>query len=154
MAAICARAQGTNGMEAQVDTCKSGVDPTVLGIDAVLVDTVPSPDEYIKDEPFAQVEVMPQFPSGIGELQKYLAASLKYPETHLETDVQGRMVVQFIVERDGSITNIHVIRSLGSAFDKEAVRVVKNMPRWIPGSLSGQPVRVRYIQPIMFRVSN
>lgn len=98
------------------------------------------------------VEVMPSFPGGQSALMQYLASSIKYPVVAQENGVQGRVVVSFVVERDGSITDVQVARSVDPSLDREAQRVVRNMPRWIPGKQNGQAVRVKYNVPVAFRL--
>ena len=98
------------------------------------------------------VEVMPSFPGGQSALMQYLASSIKYPVVAQENGVQGRVVVSFVVERDGSITDVQVARSVDPSLDREAQRVERNMPRWIPGKQNGQAVRVKYNVPVAFRL--
>ncbi|WP_084608527.1 energy transducer TonB [Xylanibacter oryzae] len=98
---------------------------------------------------FDVVEQMPSFPGGNGALMDYISKNIKYPT---ESDAQGRVIVTFIVEKDGSITNAKVTRSVDPAFDKEALRVINSMPKWIPGKQNGQNVRVRYTVPVTFRL--
>ena len=97
-------------------------------------------------------EVSPSFPGGQKALMEYLAANVQYPDTMEDTCAQGRVVVNFVVERDGSITEPKVVRSVSQALDEEALRVVRSMPKWIPGSQNGERVRVRYIIPVTFRL--
>lgn len=97
------------------------------------------------------VEQMPSFPGGQGALMQYLARNIKYPVTAKEDGVQGRVVVSFVVERDGSITDVQVVRSVDPTLDHEVQRVVRSMPKWIPGKQKGQAVRVRYNIPVSFR---
>jgi len=107
----------------------------------------------VKPEPpqkvFDVVEQQPAFP---GDLNGFLASNIKYPVVAQENGVQGRVVVQFVVERDGSITDVRVVRSVDPSLDKEAVRLVKSMPKWIPGKQNGQAVRVRFTLPVNFRL--
>ena len=98
---------------------------------------------------FDVVEQMPSFTGGNGALMDYISKNIKYPT---ESDAQGRVVVTFTVEKDGSITNATVTRSVDPAFDKEALRVINSMPKWIPGKRNGQNVRVRYTVPVTFRL--
>ncbi len=98
------------------------------------------------------VEHMPQFPGGDGELMKYLADNISYPEEAEEKGAQGRVICTFVVERDGSITDVKVIKSVAPSLDKEAVRVLKSMPKWTPGTQGGHPVRVKYTSPVTFRL--
>ena len=99
------------------------------------------------------VEQMPSFPGGNEALMKYVQDNVKYPSHISEAEQrQGRVVVKFVVERDGSVTNVKIVRSLSSVFDKEAMRVVSNMPKWIPGKQNGRTVRVAYNVPVSFRL--
>ena len=95
------------------------------------------------------VEQMPSFPGGNEALMKFIKDNITYPDP--EACVQGRVVVKFIVERDGSISHAQIARSLDPIFDKEALRVVNNMPKWIPGKQNGKTVRVSYNVPVSFR---
>jgi protein TonB len=97
-------------------------------------------------------EVMPMFSGGQKALMEYLAANVRYPDTMEDTCAQGRVVVSFVVERDGSITEPKVVKSVHSALDEEALRVVNGMPKWIPGSQNGERVRTRYTIPITFKL--
>ncbi len=96
------------------------------------------------------VEKMPQFPGGMGELMKYLASNIKYPPQAKNNGIQGRIFVNFIVEPDGIVSDVKILKGIGGGCDKEALRVVKNMPRWEPGVQKGKPVRVSYNLPIKF----
>jgi TonB family protein len=98
------------------------------------------------------VEEMPEFPGGNNELMKYLTSSIKYPAEAVESAFQGRVVVSFIVNKDGSISDIKVLRGVASALDKEAIRVVSAMPKWIPGKMKGEAVRVKYTLPVTFKL--
>lgn len=95
---------------------------------------------------------MPMFPGGQKALMDYLAANIHYSDEMEETCAQGRVVVTFVVEKDGSISETKVVKIVDPAFDKEALRVVSAMPKWIPGSLNGERVRTRYAIPITFRI--
>lgn len=121
------------------------------------IDPVPMPNPYINpkssEEVFGDVaEQMPSFPGGDRKLMEYLSENIRYPEECEEICVQGRVIVSFIVEKDGSISNVKVAKSLDPLLDKEAVRVVSGMPKWIPGRQNGVAVRVRYIIPVTFRL--
>lgn len=98
------------------------------------------------------VEVMPQFPGGNVELMRYLSANIKYPTIAAENGIQGRVVLKFVVSKDGSISNIQIVRSLDPSCDKEAIRVVKGMPKWIPGMQNGHPVAVYFTLPVLFKL--
>ncbi|MCR5578236.1 MAG: TonB family protein [Prevotella sp.] len=101
---------------------------------------------------FDVVEEMPQFPGGQAALLEYLSKNIKYPVVAEENGVQGRVIVTFVVERDGSITDVKVVKSVDPSLDKEAARVVKSMPKWQPGKQNGSAVRVKYTVPVTFRL--
>ena len=105
-------------------------------------------DTTTDDKVYDVCEQMPTYEGGDAALLKYLRENLKLPEEYKERGVQGRMVVGFIVEKDGSLTNVKVLRAVDIALDAEVLRVVKGMPKWIPGRHNGQRVRVRYLLPI------
>ena len=102
---------------------------------------------------FDVVEVMPQFPGGTIAMLKYIMENIKYPKQIMEEGIQGRVTVSFIVEKDGRVSNVRLLRSVQSALDKEAIRVVKSMPKWTPGKQNGKPVRVRFNLPVMFKLN-
>jgi len=99
---------------------------------------------------FLVVESMPGFPGGDDSLASYLERNLRYPGAAIENRIQGRVFVTFVIEEDGSVTNVRILRGIGGGCDEEAVRVVRMMPRWIPGKQRGQPVRVQYNLPVKF----
>lgn len=99
------------------------------------------------------VEQMPSFPGGISGLRTYLNQNIRYPAEAQETCAQGRVVVSFVVGKDGHISDVTVLRSVDPSLDKEAVRVIRNMPRWTPGKQGGEPVKVRYNVPVSFRLN-
>ena len=101
---------------------------------------------------FDVVEEMPQFPGGNSALMEYLGKNIKYPVVAEENGIQGRVVCTFIIERDGSIVDVRVVNSVDPLLDKEAIRVVKSMPRWIPGKQDGSAVRVKYTLPVTFKL--
>lgn len=101
---------------------------------------------------FTAAEQMPQFPGGEGELMKYISANIKYPPIAMENNVHGKVVVQFVVNRDGTIGDVKVARGRDPDLDSEAVRVVKKLPRFKPGRVNGQPVNVWYTLPITFKL--
>ena len=103
-----------------------------------------TPDDKVYDV----CEQMPTYEGGDAALLKYLGENWKLPDEYKERGIQGRMVVGFIVEKDGSLTNVKVLRAVDIAIDAEVLRVVKGMPKWIPGRHNGQRVRVRYLLPI------
>lgn len=105
------------------------------------------------DMVFDVVEVMPQFPGGQIAMMKYIMENMKYPKQAMKEGIQGRVAVRFIVEKDGSISDVKPILSVHPLLNKEAVRVVKSMPKWTPGKQNGKPVRVRFNLPIMFKLN-
>ena len=112
----------------------------------------PEPKPVEETKVFEVVEQMPSFPGGDAALMAYLRDNMKYPVVAAENGVQGRVVVSFVVERDGSITDVKVARSVDPSLDREAVRVVKSMPHWIPGKQNGSAVRVKYNVPVSFKL--
>ena len=109
-------------------------------------------DTTTDDKVYKVYEQMPTYEGGNAALLKYLTDSVKYPELAKKHGVQGRVVIGFIVEKDGSLTNVKVLRAVDRALDAEALRVVKGMPKWIPGCQDEQLVRVRYNVPVSFRL--
>lgn len=109
-------------------------------------------EEIQEAEIFTIVEEMPEFPGGTQKLADYLAKNIKYPQMARESGIQGRVFISFVVEPDGSVSNVNVMRSLGGGCDEEAVRVVKSMPKWKAGKQRGKPVRVSYILPVNFKL--
>lgn len=112
----------------------------------------PEPKPEVENKVFDVVEQMPSFPGGPSALMKYLSENVKYPVVAQENGVQGRVVVSFVVEKDGHITDVKVVRSVDPSLDKEAARVVKSMPNWIPGKQNGSAVRVKYNVPVSFKL--
>lgn len=123
----------------------------VLKAKEVIAEPEP-PKHEEEDKVFDIVEQQPMFPGGQTALMKYLSEHTKYPVVAQENGVQGRVTVQFVVEKDGSISDVHVLRGVDPSLDKEAVRVVKSMPRWTPGKQNGINVRVNYRVPVLFRL--
>lgn len=111
------------------------------------------PQPVNRNSVYDVVEQMPSFPGGISGLRTYLNQNIRYPAEAQETCAQGRVVVSFVVGKDGHISDVTVLRSVDPSLDKEAVRVIRNMPRWTPGKQGGEPVRVRYNVPVSFRLN-
>ncbi len=115
------------------------------------------PVKVVEEEPeeqtiFEVVEQMPDFPGGMAALMQFLGKNIKYPTIAQENGTQGRVIVQFVVNRDGSIVDPRVVKSVDPYLDKEALRVIGTMPKWKPGMQRGKPVRVKYTVPVMFRL--
>ena len=126
---------------------------------ALIITTVKHQEE-IDNEPLSQPDVfdkvdeMPHFPDGMAGLMQYLSTNVRYPKDAKESGTQGRVIVSFIIEKDGSISNAKVAKPTYSSLDEEALRVVSNMPKWTPGKQNGQAVRVKYSVPVSFRLGN
>lgn len=116
-------------------------------------ETLYKPQPVNRNSVYDVVEQMPSFPGGISGLRTYLNQNIRYPAEAQENCVQGRVVVSFVVGKDGHISDVTVLRSVDPSLDKEAIRVVRNMPRWTPGKQGGEPVRVRYNVPVSFRLN-
>ena len=109
-------------------------------------------DDVVEQEIFKIVEEMPSYPGGEAKLMEFVAKNIKYPQIARETGIQGRVFVNFVVEPDGSVSNVSVLRGIGGGCDEEAMRVVKSMPKWKPGKQRGKAVRVQYMLPVNFRL--
>ena len=109
-------------------------------------------EEIVEAEIFKVVEVMPEFPGGAAKMMEYIQKNMKYPMMARESDIQGRVFVNFVVEPDGSISNVTVMRGIGGGCDEEALRVVQSMPKWKPGKQRGSAVRCSFTVPIIFKL--
>ena len=101
---------------------------------------------------YDKVEQMPEYPGGMPAMIEFLQTNIKYPEDAVKQKVEGRVMVQFVVETDGSISDVHVAKQVFPSLDAEAIRVVQVMPKWVPGRENGKVVRVKYNLPIVFRM--
>ena len=117
-----------------------------------VVDIPKAKEEQQEEVVFQVVEEMPQFPGGLSEAMKFLAKNIKYPVEAQQAKIEGRVIVRFVVGRDGSVSDVEVMRGVSPELDAEAVRVVSLMPKWIPGKQRGKAVAVKYTMPIMFRL--
>ena len=107
----------------------------------------------VDEEIYQVVEQMPEFKGGMDALMKYLSSNINYPQEAKDKNIQGKSLIRFVVEKDGSITDVEVARSSGNdLLDQESLRVVKSMPKWNPGKQSGRAVRTRFVLPVMFRL--
>ncbi|UKK57650.1 M56 family metallopeptidase [Prevotella communis] len=136
-------AEGKNGV-IEIKTKK----PVLLDV-VVKTEAQTEPD----DKPFDVVEQMPEFPGGQEALMQFLRQEVKYPKEAEEKGLQGRVVVRYIIEKDGSISEVEIVKSVNEYLDAEAIRVVKAMPKWKPGKQNGEPVRVKFTIPVTFRLS-
>jgi len=123
--------------------------------ETVMQEYIPVEEEEEEEEAqiFTVVESMPGFPGGDAARIKYLNENIQYPQMARESGIQGRVFVTFVVEKDGSVTDVKVLRGIGGGCDEEAVRVIKNMPKWVPGKQRGKPVRVQFNMPILFKLN-
>ena len=134
------------------ETTIQASDETDKAVEVKYVPVEVEEEEVEEQQIFQVVEEMPEFPGGMGECMKWLSKNMKYPTISQENGVQGRVIVQFVVNRDGSIVDATVARGVDPYLDKEALRVVGLMPKWKPGKQRGKAVRVKYTLPVMFRL--
>ena len=142
---------------AKFQTSQKGdeIDTACIEVMKGAIDTIPEPlaEEQAPERTFGDVvEQMPMFPGGATALFDYLSENIKYPEDCEETSVQGRVIVTFVVEKDGSITEAKVVKSVYPSLDEEALRAVNGMPKWIPGVQNAEPVRTKYTIPVTFKL--
>ena len=152
-ALLAAACSGTQKQEqpAQEPAQEQTATPTKeADMDEVVV--VAYDDSKVEGEVYDLPEVAPEFPGGMQALMKFLAQNIKYPTDAQKAKKEGRVIAQFVVTTDGSIADIKVIRGIYPSLDEEAIRVIKAMPKWKPGTQKGQPVNVRYTIPISFRL--
>ncbi len=143
-----------NVVEDNVETESIEVNTEETEEEVVIAAPVEAPQEEEEEEVvFVVVESMPEFPGGQQALFKYLSENVKYPVIAQENGIQGRVICQFVVNKDGSIVDVEVVRSGGDpSLDKEAIRVIKSMPKWKPGKQRGKAVRVKYTVPVNFKL--
>lgn len=130
----------------------NAIEPPAVEIQ-YLPSTVEGKETVDDNRVYDAVEEMPAFPGGQAAFMNYLSSNMKYPKDCQEAGIQGRVVVQFVIGKDGRIMNARVIKSVHPSLDKEALRVVNSMPRWTPGKQKGKPVSVTYTVPLMFRLT-
>ncbi len=116
----------------------------------VYVPPVREEEEVIEEEIFTVVESMPEFPGGQAKMLEFIATNIKYPPMARESGIQGRVFVNFVVEPDGSVSNVTILRGIGGGCDEEAIRVIQSMPKWTPGRQRGKAVRVSFNLPVRF----
>lgn len=134
------------------DTNSAITGPTGPAVSGPIGPIGPAAEEGDEGEVFQVVEQMPEFPGGMEKLMEYLSKNIKYPAIAQENNIQGRVIVEFVVNKDGSIVEPKVMRSVDNSLDNEAMRVIKSMPKWSPGKQRGKAVRVRYTVPVLFRL--
>ena len=140
-----------NDSEVEESTIQAS-DDTQAAVEVKYTPVEVEEEEVDEQEIFTVVEEMPSFPGGMGECMKFLSKNINYPSISQENGVQGRVIVQFVVNRDGSIVDPVVVRGVDPYLDKEALRVISTMPKWKPGKQRGKAVRVKYTVPVMFRL--
>ncbi len=113
----------------------------------------PEPEPVKEEEIFVAVEQQPEFPGGTAALMKWLANNVRYPQMALENGISGRVIVKFVVEKDGSVSGVTLVRGVDKDLDREAIRVVKSMPKWQPGKNNGQAVRCYFNLPVNFKLA-
>lgn len=138
--------------EAKMDISVADVKGTdeVNGVDVATLNENQAITQEDKEEVFGAVDQMPEFSGGEMALRKWILANTKYPKNAADKGIQGKVYVNFVVEKDGSISNVRVVHSVDPLLDKEALRVINSLPRWNPGMQGGKPVRVSYTVPINF----
>ncbi len=145
-------------VEEKVDTrmeIKTEDDQTQRQTEVYIPPPPPKPkQEEVTEEIFVVVEEQPEFPGGQAAMMKFLSDNIRYPVIAQENGIQGRVICNFVVERDGSITDVQVVRGVDPSLDREAIRVIQQMPRWKPGKQRGSAVRVRFTLPVVFRLQN
>ena len=129
---------------------------TVMSVLAILLmvntNAMAQNKEVATDKVLEKAEVMPEFPGGEQAMMDFVAKNVQYPQEARDKEISGRVLVGFIVEKDGSIADVKVVKGIGGGCDEEAVRVVKAMPNWKPGMDKGNPVRVHYVLPLIFKL--
>ena len=140
-----------NDADVEETTIKSSEDDD-QAVEIKYVEPVVEEEEPEEEEIFQVVEDPPAFPGGMAALMKFLSKNINYPPIAAENGVQGRVIVQFVVNKDGTVVDPTVLRSVDPYLDKEAIRVIKLMPKWKPGMQRGKAVRVKYIVPVAFKL--
>lgn len=138
--------------ERRGDTSTYTIEPFTLSVH--LFDQLLDLATYEEDTVYQIVEQMPQYTGGEEAMMKYVSENIKYPQAAKDKNIAGRVFVSFVVEKDGSVNEVKVMRGIGGGCDEEAVRVIKGMPKWKPGIQKGKPVRVSYMMPINFKLSD
>ncbi len=138
-------------IETEVEIDAEATEETV--VEDYVAPPVVEEEEVVEEEIFQIVEEMPSYPGGAEALYSYLNDNIRYPVVAMESGISGRVYVQFVVEKDGSVSDVKVVRGIGGGCDEEAVRVIQAMPKWNPGKQRGRAVRVLYSVPILFTLN-
>ena len=110
------------------------------------------PQEQVEELVYDMVEVMPEFPGGVRAMLDFIKKNIQYPEIARKNGIQGRVIVGVVVDKNGSVTNLTILKSIDPYLDKEAIRVISSMPKWTPGVQNGKKVRVKFTVPVSFRL--
>jgi len=110
-------------------------------------------DLEIKDIPTQESEIAPEFPGGQEAFFKYVASKIVYPQDCRDNMIQGKVYISFVIDIDGSVTDVTVVRGVHKSIDQEAIRVIKSSPKWKPGTINGKPVKVKYTYPVSFKLT-
>ena len=140
--------------ERRGDTSTYSIEPFTFTLSEHLFEQLLDIATSEEDTVYQTVEEMPEFPGGAEAMMKSIAGNIKYPEAAIDKNIEGRVFVSFVIEKDGSVSNVKVLRGIGGGCDEEAVRVIKGMPKWKPGIQEGKPVRVSYMMPINFKLDD
>jgi protein TonB len=123
-----------------------------VGLDNIIEEPAPLVEEE-KEEVFLVVEEMPEFPGGMAAMQKFISSNIKYPRAASAQGLEGRVIVTFVINGQGEVDKVEVVKGIGGGCDEEAVRVVKMLPKWKPGRQNGRPVSVKFTVPIKFALN-
>ncbi len=123
------------------------------GIDNMIEEPAAPVIEEPKDEVFLVVEEMPDFPGGPAAMMKYIASNIKYPRVATQQGLEGRVIVTFVINAQGEVSNVEVVKGIGGGCDEEAIRVIKSLPKWKPGKQNGRAVSVKFTVPIKFALN-
>ena len=138
--------------QTNVDEGRTERDKFNTAVNEVVVEPPAEKPKAVNEKIFDLVEQMPQFPGGEAALMKFLSSHINYPPMAAENNVQGKVILQFVVEMDGHVGEVKIARAVDKDLDKEAVRVVKSLPKFTPGRQNGHPVRVWYTLPVNFKL--
>jgi len=134
-----------------IDDPKATID-TNIGVDDIKIVDLGGGDDPVIEPITTFAEKMPQFPGGVKKMYEYLGNTIRYPEIDRQIGNQGKVYLSFVIEKNGSITDLNVIRGLSKGCDREAIKAIENMPKWTPGEQGGKKVRVRYTLPVYFKL--
>lgn len=142
----------TDNESKEPDGTLAGTEITDAGIPYVYIPPISDEKVPVELPPVDFAEIMPEYPGGFSALATFLSKNVKYPSMSIEVNSQGRVIVQFVVDKDGSITHAQVVKGVDPHLDKEALRVINAMPKWSPGKQGGKAVRVKYTVPVTFKL--